>query len=45
VTAVGVAAIASLEMVSGGKDEVGAFVIKVFRKKLGGRGFLRLFPR
>jgi hypothetical protein len=38
VTAVGVAAIAALEVVGGGEDEVGAFIIEVFGKEFAGRG-------
>jgi hypothetical protein len=36
VAAVGVAAVAAFKMVGRREDEIGAFVVKIFRKKLGG---------
>jgi hypothetical protein len=40
VTAFGVAAVAALEMVGSGEDEIGAFVIKVFGEEFAGCGLL-----
>ncbi len=42
VTAVGVAAVAALEVEGGGEDEVGTFVVEVFRSEVGGRDGGRL---
>jgi hypothetical protein len=41
----GVAAIAALEVVGRGKDEVRAFVVEVFRSKLFSGGLRRFFRR
>jgi hypothetical protein len=43
VPTVGVAAVTPLEMISRGEDEVGAFVVEVFRAKLFATGFYLLF--
>ena len=37
-TAVGVAAVTALEMISSGKDEIGPFVIKIFRAEIAWNG-------